>query len=277
LSEFTNRIDLEACLSSGQVFRFQQVDGVWIGVDGHNVYRFTEAPKGSATLEVQRLFRLDWDYSRTIPELIRRGPEMEALALASQGLRLLRPSCARETLFSFLCTSNNHISRITQMVARLGAYGEPLTDSMNRWPTLERMSSITESELRSLGFGYRGKSIPLVVQTLLSRGGEDWFEEASRAPYPELVEELKSLPGVGPKLADCIALYAFDKTEAVPIDTHLWQAATRMYFPEWSGLELSDTRRRYLGDFMRGRFGELAGLAQQLMFYVNLRSLWREK
>ncbi len=263
----TNDINLKECLTSGQVFRFREVKGRWKGVDGENEYDLP-APLSPA---FQRLFRLDWDYEVVLPELVRRGPELEPIIASAPGLRLLRPSCPRETLFSFLCTSNNHISRITQMVGALAAYGEFLPQGGNRWPSLERISEVTELELRQQGFGYRSKTIPIVTQTILERGGSNWFEAGARASYPDLIAELLTLPGVGPKLADCIALYAFDRGEAVPIDTHLWQAATRMYFPEWVGTPLTNSKRVHLGDFMRDRFGEYAGLAQQFLFYSSLR------
>lgn len=42
-------------------------------------------------------------------------------------------------------------------------------------------------------------------------------------PYPAAAEALQELHGVGPKVADCIALFSLDKLDAVPCDTHVWQ------------------------------------------------------
>ena len=55
--------------------------------------------------------------------------------------------------------------------------------------------------------------------------------EESEAMHDELV----AITGIGHKLADCIGLFALWHTEAIPVDTHLWQAAVRHYFPEWQG------------------------------------------
>ena len=41
------------------------------------------------------------------------------------------------------------------------------------------------------------------------------------------------LNGIGAKIADCVCLFSLDKTEAVPVDTHVWQLAKDLYFPEW--------------------------------------------
>jgi N-glycosylase/DNA lyase len=47
----------------------------------------------------------------------------------------------------------------------------------------------------------------------------------------ELKEELFKLCGVGPKVADCVALFSPDQDTIVPDDTHVWQTAIRDYDP----------------------------------------------
>ncbi len=36
-----------------------------------------------------------------------------------------------------------------------------------------------------------------------------------------------ALPGVGRKVADCVALFSLDQSDTVPVDTHVWQVASR--------------------------------------------------
>jgi len=270
-------LDLAACLTSGQVFRWSLAGDCWIGVDGEHTFSL----KALSPIEIEMrgseaafasLFRLDWSYRDMIADLLELGPELAPFSAAARGLRMMRPSCPRETLFSFLCTSNNHITRITQMVAKLAAYGEPLADGSGetRFPSLERIACIPEAELRALGFGYRGATIPRAAGQILANGGDRWLADLREARYETAYAEMLALPGVGPKLADCICLYALDKQEAAPIDTHVWQAASRLYFPEWAGQAMTDLKRRAVGDLLRGRFGVLAGLAQQVLFYSNL-------
>lgn len=43
------------------------------------------------------------------------------------------------------------------------------------------------------------------------------------------VSALCELPGVGPKVADCVCLMSLDKTDAIPVDTHVWQISCRDY------------------------------------------------
>ncbi len=71
--------------------------------------------------------------------------------------------------------------------------------------------------------------------------------------------ELKRLPGVGDKVADCVALFGFGKLEAFPIDVWMERALSRLYGQK-------GTYRRLAG-FAHERFGEFAGYAQEYLYY----------
>jgi N-glycosylase/DNA lyase len=79
---------------------------------------------------------------------------------------------------------------------------------------------------------------------------------------------------VGPKVADCVALFALDKLDCVPVDTHVWQIATRDYSAELADVATAKTLtpRVYarVGDFFRARFGPLAGWAHSVLFAGDL-------
>jgi N-glycosylase/DNA lyase len=77
-----------------------------------------------------------------------------------EGIRLLRQDPV-ENLFSFICSSNNHISRISSMIEKLCEnYGQEVGQVDGKayfsFPTVSELSDDgVESELRNLGFGYR--------------------------------------------------------------------------------------------------------------------------
>ena len=58
----------------------------------------------------------------------------------------------------------------------------------------------------------------------------EYFLHYKTIPY-QFFSALCQLPGVGAKVADCVCLMSLDKTEAVPVDTHMWQIAQRDYLP----------------------------------------------
>lgn len=239
-----------------------------------------EVESNGGASDFESLFRLDWDADWVEEEILRRAPEMEPYLGTLTGLRLLRPSDAVETFFCFLCTPNNNIKRITQMIGKLSTYG-PFLDEvagvrLHRFPSAEVVAGIPEQELRSAGFGYRARTIPHLARQLLERGGAEWLESLKSRPYPEAHQELRAMVGIGPKLADCIALFALHHTEAVPVDTHLWQALTRLYFPEWKDKAITDVRYYAGAEALRSRLKELTGWGHQYLFYDDVLN-WRSR
>ncbi|MBS1704110.1 MAG: hypothetical protein JST12_20780 [Armatimonadetes bacterium] len=264
-------VDMDRIARSGQMFRWRVVDGGWEILDGDHHFRVRSS--GPASFEVEgnqpeevfrRLFRLEVRHDETIERILAIGPELEPFCRDRVGLRLMRPHSRAETLFSFLCSANNHVSRITSMVWKLASYGGA------GFPSVARIASVTEQELRETGFGYRGATIPRVAATLAGRGGEAFLDELASAGFSVARQELLALPGVGRKLADCICLFALDYGESVPIDTHIWQVMTRLYYPQWAGTSLTESRYETAAGDFRDRFGELAGAAHQFLFVDNM-------
>ncbi|XP_040280605.1 N-glycosylase/DNA lyase [Bufo bufo] len=194
------------------------------------------------------------------------------------GIRVLRQDPV-ECLFSFICTSNNHISRITGMIERLcSGLGRRLCQldlvEYYSFPTLQALAAEdTEAKLRDLGFGYRAKFVSESARAILQKHGPDWLETLRLASYEEAKSALCSLPGVGAKVADCVCLMALDKPEAVPVDTHVWQIAKRDYLPQLGQGNKTLTERVYrdIGDYFRSLWGPYAGWAQGVLFCSDLK------
>lgn len=277
------RVDLRLCLTAGQVFRFREFSpDVWEGVDGDVALRLRQLETGVeaespgrptefARARAAQLFALDEDQQAWRERLKRLDPDLAPCLDATEGLRLMRPADPVEVLFCFLCTANNHLARIGQMVKALEEYGEPIGDGFRAFPALDRLTTITESELRERGFGYRGATLPRVARAVEARGGRPWLESLRSAPYAVAHAELVRFPGLGRKLADCVCLFGLRHGEAVPVDTHIWQAAVERDFPEWRDKSCTETRYRAIGDLFRERYGELAGFAHQIVFCARLK------
>ncbi len=279
---------MDFCISSGQVFRWQKIEEQrWIGADGDSWFdvRRTNSSRLSVTSNAgseifESLFRLDWKSRDIEVNILKRAPELQPYIAALPGHRLMRPSDPIETFFCFLCTSNNNIKRITQMVAKLASRGRLMAEvkgnSLYRFPSALAVSQIPEEALRAEGFGYRGASIPQAAKDLALRGGSEYLRDLAGGPYLDARKELLTIKGVGPKLADCICLFGLHFDEAVPIDTHIWQAMVRLYFPQYKGQALTEKRYYEAADFFRGRLGKLAGWAHQYLFYENVLN-WRSR
>jgi len=193
------------------------------------------------------------------------------------GLRMLRQDPV-ENLFSFICSQNNHITRIASMVNKLCAnYGQLINNVGGKpyyeFPTVSALSSDdVDGNLRKLGFGYRAKFINQCAKQVLKNGGNTWLYTLRETPYKEAHSALCELPGVGAKVADCVCLMSLDKTEAVPVDTHMWQIAQRDYLPHLKKYKtLTDKIYQEIGDHFRGIYGDYAGWAHSVLFSADLR------
>ena len=232
-------------------------------------------------------------------------PRMAAVAAALPGMRVLRQDPV-ECLFSFICSSNNNIARIGGMLRALRArYGVPLqlapnlppaavdaatsggsggddgdaaAESYYAFPTAARLAAATEEELRGLGLGYRASYVRGSAQLVESRGAA-WLKGLrAEAHDPAAVRDaLCTLPGVGPKVADCVALFSLDATAAIPVDIHVWQIACRDLDPTLSqALSLTPAVYARVGDTFRERYGDHAGWAHSVLFAGEL-PLFRTK
>ena len=119
---------------------------------------------------------------------------------------------------------------------------------LHTFPTLKQLSHATEEELRANGFGYRAKFIvdtATMLTTLsgeksLENGGEKGHENENKSEdwlldlrhcqdRKHVLSSLEQLPGIGPKVARCIALFCLSTDDSIPVDTHVWQITKKYY------------------------------------------------
>ncbi|KAM4821025.1 N-glycosylase/DNA lyase isoform 2-T2 [Thomomys bottae] len=132
-----SELRLDLVLASGQSFRWREHSPAhWSGVLGSRVWTLTQTDErlyctvypekegrgGRPTPEdlkaIREYFRLDVSLARLYSHWGSVDPHFQKVAQKFQGVRLLRQD-PTECLFSFICSSNNNIARITGMVERL--------------------------------------------------------------------------------------------------------------------------------------------------------------
>ncbi|KAL9004292.1 MAG: hypothetical protein Q9188_002897 [Gyalolechia gomerana] len=215
------------------------------------------------------------------------------------GIRILRQD-AWEALVGFICSSNNNIIRISQMVEKLCLHYGPLLGHVGKTPYHDMPSPSdladpkVESHLRQLGFGYRAKYLYRTAVLISQEYEPDWLDSLRNPEKPILGKqpsvagkmqpggregyrvahgELLALQGVGPKVADCICLMGLGWGEAVPVDTHVWQIARRDYkFGKGKHSSLTKATYDAVGDRFRGLWGKEAGWAHSVLFTADLRA-----
>jgi N-glycosylase/DNA lyase len=264
--------DLLATLASGQAFRWQSHGDGWVGVIGRQWVRLHAADD---LLTAQTAGPVaDWNWlthylqvELDLAPVLASFPDddsMRTAVRACQGLRLLRQDYW-ECLASFILSSTKQIIQIRQIVSLLcERFGEPVPvpsghAPAHAFPTPERLVSVTEAELRACKMGFRAPYLLAAARAIVS--GDLLLDALQQLPITQARAELVKLPGVGPKIADCVLLFAYGFPAAFPVDVWVMKALRELYFPR-----RRPTRPR-LQRFTETYFGPHAGYAQQYLFH----------
>lgn len=181
------------------------------------------------------------------------------------GIRILNQEFF-ETLISFIISANNQIPRIKKAVRIISEmYGDYIGEYKGRkyysFPNPEQLSKARPEDLRDKArVGFRDKRI---VQTanIINDGFFD-FEKDIKIPTEDLRKKLQELPGVGPKVADCILLFAFHKRETFPVDVWIKRVMEFLFIKE-------EVPKKQISAYADKYFGENAGYVQQYLFYYG--------
>ncbi len=276
-------LDLALTLACGQAFRWRlSGDGHWRGVvrdrlvelaldNGFLLWRTHPEPDEAL---VRDYLRLDDDVQTIYARLAEMDAHVGDLTRRFHGMRLLRQD-PEEALLSFVCSAANSIPRISASIEALALFYGDLVCELDGvcwfgFPTARMLAgadAVALSDAPSLGF--RGANLKAVAEQLVGRG-EVWLQSLRSVPYTEARDALVELRGVGRKIADCVCLFALDKDEAVPVDTHVRQIAERLWMPTLKGKTITNLAYRMIVGAFADRYGPLAGWAQQFLFYEDL-------
>lgn len=181
------------------------------------------------------------------------------------GIRILNQD-PFETIISFIISANNRIPQIKKSIDLLSqTYGKSLGILNNReyfsFPEPKDLANIDPGEVREIcRVGFRDKRI--VDTSKMIATGEFDLEGSENMDREELREELMKFPGVGPKVADCILLFGYDKKDSFPVDVWIKRVMETLYLNK-------TINKKKVGDFGRKTFGEYAGVANQYLFYYG--------
>jgi N-glycosylase/DNA lyase len=204
-------------------------------------------------------FDLGTDYSQ-IKSVLEKDEIMREAIKTGYGIRLLRQDFW-EMLISFIISANNMIPRIMKTVDTLSVLkGGCIEANYNayRFPQINELANATLEEIQQCKAGFRCKYIH---QTSKLMHQEPITKEKLQLLDTNMArKELMKLPGVGPKVADCILLFSGIKFDVFPIDVWVKRVMEELYLKKESKLN-------EIQGFAKDKFGNLTGYAQQYLFY----------
>ncbi len=252
-------LNLSAIADSGQCFRWRKrEDGYVIPALGR-VLRIRETPGGALELDCpeeeyallwRAYFDLDTDYGAMAAVLPKEDGYLRAAAEYGRGIRILRQD-PWETLVTFLISQRKNIPAIRQAVEKLcltvgRVIEEDEEGPIYAFPFPAELKRLGEEGLRACGLGYRAPYVLRAAEVFSDtdlNGFRGLTDEA-------LLQALRALYGVGPKIAQCVMLFGFHRLNAFPVDVWIQRVADR----------------RYPGGLRPERFSPFAGVMQQYMY-----------
>ena len=269
--------ELKDIFDCGQCFRWnEQEDGSYTGVFGDNVLNvskigneviFKGICKENIKETVGKYFDLDRDYQKIKNQLMQIDENMKRSIEYGQGIRILNQDLW-ETIISFIISANNNIPRIKGIIERLSKkYGKEIEWKNTKYytfPTAKDLENVTVQEYRELGLGFRDIRLYETTHMILDKKVD--LEEMKNNPNTmEVREQLLSLSGVGPKVADCILLFSdLKRFEVFPIDVWVRRVMNDLYIHNEDEAKVN---KKQIEKIAQEKFGDLAGLAQQYLFY----------
>lgn len=262
--------NIKDTLSCGQTFRFKPFKKGYI-VNSSNKCCYCYNEDSSAIIECEDAdrdyfyyyFDLDRDYKTIYESALSENVEILSLsAMLGKGIRILNQDSV-EMLFSFIVSQNNNIPRIKGIIEKLCLllgekkcfYGQ----EYYAFPTIEKMAEQDLSFYQSIGLGYRAEYIRRLAVDLMSGMSISAFNKLSAT---ELKSQLIKIHGVGPKVADCVALFGFHKSDSFPVDTWI----EKVYREDFKG---SIKDRAKISEWFTQRFKQNSGYYQQYLFYYK--------
>ena len=256
--------DLAKTLTCGQCFRWIQNGPQDFIIIAHNkLYHLIQEGE---TLQVysddfeaednlHNYFDLDTEYNF---ELSANDTFALKAIEAGKGIRILKQD-PFEALISVIISQRNNIPKIKSTINRISTtYGEPISIELanypngvtfHTFPTPEKIVNRSAYTLDECGVGYRTGYIYGAARTILQN--PSLLGDLKTCSSAECVARLQEFRGIGPKVANCVALFGLGHLDCFPIDIWMQRVIDKYY-----GEYLDPTT-----------YGKYAGVMQQYMFY----------
>ncbi len=260
--DITDDFDPDKIIQSGQCFRASSIgDGVYRFITGSSVLYICREEENSYSISCTQnewndvwvpYFNLERSYSDIRHAHRHKLAFVDEAMEHGKGLRILKQD-PWEMLITFIISQRKSIPAITKCVETIAHnYGDPVDTPYGRvhlFPSPERLSDVSEDALRKCGLGYRTPYVADATDRVVT--GKLDLSKIATLDSDELLTKLQSVHGVGIKVANCVALFAYGRMECAPVDVWISRAIDE----ECDGVSPFPM------------YGTDAGIIQQYIFY----------
>ena len=200
---------------------------------------------------------LNRDYSKIKKDILEKTKdtvgalEVKEAISYGKGIRILKQDIL-ETTISFIISANNNIPRIKKSVEYISKnYGEKIEID-------EEIFGIDLKDFKNAGTGFRAKRL---VDTI-GKIKEGFLKGTENLSDEQLYEKLIQLGGVGPKVANCIMLFGYNRLDSFPIDVWVKRVMHEVFFKDEEEKDVTNDRIMNIVKDIQNR-----GIMQQYLFY----------
>jgi len=248
-------------MESGQFFRYKKFSSFYyvntkdtvFAVRQHNGQLIYD---GIDEAHLKHFLGINDNYNKIIKN-VETDKVMKGLTKKYHGLRLLRQD-PWECTVSYVCSSAANIPKIQKNVNMLSYhFGRPVKVAgytSHSFP--EPSSMVCLDTIKECKTGFRANYLYKLNDALTTKR----IEHLTTMNYEDAHNILTQLPGIGPKVADCIALFSLGHTEAFPVDTWIKKIMEKHYFNN------KTTANNKIKEFAQDRWGKYAGYAQMFLY-----------
>lgn len=235
--------------------------------------------------EIMEIFGLNDDL-RKLYDFLKDDPKLEPAIDFCKGLRLFKANNVFESVVCSITSAHNSIRQWNKAIRLLkekwGNEYELSGGTFYSFPSPQVLVNVPESEfddekcdpellktrhlwkdLRSCRVGYRAKYI---IQAAKMVQNEIDLEKIRNMDYDTAFNTILKIPGVGPKVGDCILLYGYGFKKAFPVDIWINRIISKLYF---NSKNVSNLKVRSFGI---EKFGNYAGYTQLYLFHYARKS-----
>lgn len=253
--------DIAKIADSGQCFRLTKTgEREYMLVAHGRILLLDELPDGAALRcsrqEYEKIWRSYFDMDTDYRRFRAMVPEDDTFLLCAleygAGIRILRQD-PWETLLTFIISQRKNIPAIRCSVERLCRMaGRPVKrGDRTAWsfPTAKKVAALSAEQLRDCSLGYRAPYIRAAAELVAS--GQLDLQALGSLDSDGLLSALQKIPGVGAKVANCVALFGYHNLCGFPRDV-------------WINRVIQE---EYRGNFCTDPYCGFEGVIQQYMFY----------
>lgn len=256
-------VSLDPTLGCGQAHRWHKADdGAWNGVIGDQKIRLVQTEdgfecEGTDEATILDYFRSEDDLDAIYRECAETDGFVSRLIGGCHGMRILRQP-HWECIATYILATNANVKRIGMMIeAVCREFGDDIGGAYS-FPRPEQIVA-GRDRIGNCRLGFRADRFVEFAQKVADREFDpDSLEELD---YRGCVEKLLTIKGVGPKVADCIALFSYGHLNAFPIDARIGSILKEAYGVEGS--------YRKLSEFAAEKFGRYAGYSQEFLYHAS--------